>query len=78
MYMRTWDWTVPQISLGLGVVLLIAGPIGVNGAGWIADRWFKQGRKDAHLKVMIYSAPLMLVVGFNIFRLFGRDVSEEL
>jgi len=61
MYMRTWDWTVPQISLGLGVVLLIAGPIGVNGAGWIADRWFKQGRKDAHLKVMIYSAPLMLV-----------------
>ena len=61
MYMRTWDWNVQQISLGLGVVLLIAGPIGVNGAGWIADRWFKRGHKNAHLKVMIYSAPLMLV-----------------
>lgn len=61
MYMRTWDWTVSEISLGLGAVLLVAGPIGVNGAGWIADRWFSQGRKDAHLKVMIYSAPLMLV-----------------
>ena len=61
MYMRTWDWSVPQISLGLGVVLLIAGPIGVNGAGWLADRWFKQGRKDAHLKIMMYSGPLMLV-----------------
>ncbi len=61
MYMRTWDWSVPQISLGLGTVLLIAGPIGVNGAGWLADHWFKQGRKDAHVKVMIYSAPLMLV-----------------
>ena len=31
------------------------------GAGWLADRWFKQGRKDAHLRVMMYSAPLMLV-----------------
>jgi MFS family permease len=61
MYMRTWDWSVPEISLGLGVVLLIAGPIGVNGAGWLADRWFKQGRKDAHLKIMMYSGPLMLV-----------------
>ena len=61
MYLRTWDWTVPQIATGLGAVLLIAGPIGVNGAGWLADRWFRQGRKDAHLRVMLYSAPLMLV-----------------
>ena len=61
MYVRTWGWSVSQISLGLGTVLLIAGPIGVNGAGWLADRWFKQGQKDAHLKVMMYSAPLMLV-----------------
>jgi MFS family permease len=61
MYIRTWDWTVPQIATGLGTVLLIAGPIGVNGAGWLADRWFAQGRKDAHLRVMMYSAPLMLI-----------------
>lgn len=61
MYLRTWDWTVPQVTTGLGIVLLIAGPIGVNGAGWLADRWFRQGRKDAHLRVMMYSAPLMLV-----------------
>jgi MFS family permease len=61
MYIRTWDWTVPQIATGLGIVLLIAGPIGVNGAGWLADHWFKQGRKDAHLRVMMYSAPLMLI-----------------
>jgi MFS family permease len=60
MYLRTWDWTVPQIATGLGIVLLIAGPIGVNGAGWLADRWFKRGHKDAHLRVMMISAPLML------------------
>jgi MFS family permease len=61
MYLRTWDWTVPQIATGIGGVLLIAGPIGVNGAGWLADRWFRQGHKDAHLRVMLYSAPLMLI-----------------
>jgi MFS family permease len=61
MYVRTWDWSVPQIATGLGTVLLIAGPIGVNGAGWLADRWYSQGRKDAHLRVMMICAPVMLI-----------------
>ncbi len=61
MYLRTWDWSVPQISVGIGTVLLIAGPIGVNGAGRLADRWFRQGKKDAHLRVMLISAPIMLI-----------------
>ena len=61
MYLRTWDWSVPQITGGIGIVLLIAGPIGVNGAGWLADHWFKQGKKDAHLRVMLISAPIMLI-----------------
>ena len=61
MYERTWGWNISEISLGLGIILLIAGPIGVNGAGWLADHWLKQGKKDAHVRVMILSAPLMLV-----------------
>jgi len=61
MFERTWGLTMPQIATSLGVVLLIAGPIGVNGAGWLADRWFRQGHQDAHLRVMMISAPLMLV-----------------
>ncbi len=61
MYLRTWDWSVPQIATSLGVVLLIAGPIGVNGGGWLADHWFRQGHKDAHRRVMLLSAPVMLI-----------------
>jgi MFS family permease len=61
MFLRTWDWTVPEIATGLGVILLIAGPIGVNGAGWLADRWFRRGIRNAHLRVMMISAPVMLV-----------------
>jgi len=61
MYIRTWDWNYTQISVGLGTVLLIAGPIGVNGGGWLADRWLRQGKKDAHVRVMMWSAPVMLI-----------------
>lgn len=61
MYERTWGLAMPQIATDLGWVLLIAGPIGVNGGGWLADRWFRQGHKDAHLRVMLLSAPVMLV-----------------
>jgi len=63
MFLRTpeWDWTVPQIGSAIGVVLLIAGPIGVNGAGWLADRWYQQGKQDAHLRVMLISGPIMLI-----------------
>ena len=61
MYIRTWDWNYTQISVGLGTVLLIAGPIGVNGGGWLADHWLRQGKKDAHVRVMMWSAPVMLI-----------------
>ncbi|MFQ5634585.1 MAG: spinster family MFS transporter [Gammaproteobacteria bacterium] len=61
MFERTWGLTMPQVATSLGLVLLVAGPIGVNGGGRLADRWFRQGHKDAHLRVMLISAPLMLV-----------------
>jgi MFS family permease len=61
MFQRTWGLTMPEIATSLGIVLLIAGPIGVNGAGWLADHWVRQGRKDAYLRVMLICAPLMLV-----------------
>jgi len=61
MFIRTWEWSVPDISFWLGLILIIAGPIGVNGGGWLADYWFRRGRKDAHIRVMILCAPVMLV-----------------
>ena len=61
MFERTWGLAMPQIASNLGWVLLIAGPIGVNGGGWLADRWFSRGHRDAHLRVMLLSGPLMLL-----------------
>ncbi|NND36244.1 MAG: MFS transporter [Gammaproteobacteria bacterium] len=61
MFQRTWGLGMPEIATDLGLVLLIAGPIGVNGGGWLADRWYRQGHEDAHLRVMLWSAPVMLI-----------------
>lgn len=63
MFLRTpdWNWGVPQIGTAIGIVLLISGPIGVNGAGWLADRWYRQGKQDAHLRVMMLCGPIMLI-----------------
>lgn len=44
-----------------GIVFLMAGPIGVTLAGWLADRSFRRGRKNAHLRIFILFGVVMLV-----------------
>lgn len=61
MYIRTWEWSIAKVTVTQGIVLLIAGPIGVNLAGWWADRSFRRGNKSAHARVLVISAPVMLV-----------------
>jgi MFS family permease len=60
MFLRTWDWTIPEIAQAYGIVLLIFGPIGVNLGGWIADRMYRNGRRDAHMRVTLYGAILLI------------------
>jgi MFS family permease len=60
MFMRTWSWSIGQIALWYGVIILIAGPFGVNFAGWLADRWYSAGRKAAHLRVTLLGCAIMV------------------
>jgi len=60
MFIRTWNWTIPQISLAYGLVNLIVGPIGVILGGWLADLLYRRGRKDAHMRVCFYAAFLFV------------------
>lgn len=61
MYIRTWGWSIAQVTMAQGTVLLIAGPLGVNLAGWWADRSYKNGNKSAHARMLLISAPIMLI-----------------
>lgn len=29
LFLRTWGWTIPEISLGYGLVTLVGGPLGI-------------------------------------------------
>ncbi len=60
MFVRTWGWTIPQIGFAYGVVMLTCGPLGVTVGGWLADRWYGQGRRAAHMRVTLIGGLLLV------------------
>jgi MFS family permease len=60
MFIRTWGWSIAQISLAYGLVNLIVGPISVNLGGWIADSLYRRGYKDGHMRTCFYGALLFI------------------
>jgi MFS family permease len=62
MFIRTWDWSILRIGITYGLVTIICGPAGVSIAGYVADRLYKSGRHDAHIRVCLGSA-LLFVAG---------------
>lgn len=66
MFVRTWGWSIGQISLAYGLVLIVTVPIGVNAAGWLADRLYKNGRKDGHMRANLYGV-LIFLIGPYVF-----------
>lgn len=60
MFMRTWNWEIADIAFAYGMVLLVFGPVGVNLGGWLAERWYANGRRGAYMEVTLLGA-LVLV-----------------
>jgi MFS family permease len=63
MFKRTWGWEAEQYAIVNAVVLLAVGPATVNFAGWLNDKWYGEGRKDAPLLIMIIGAIIMVPTG---------------
>jgi MFS family permease len=59
MFVRTWSWTIGEVSFAYGVVMLICAPLGVNLGGWLADTMYRNGHKDAHAKATFYAVLVM-------------------
>jgi MFS family permease len=55
-YGRTFGWSPQQIGYLSGLSLIVAMPIGLYLGSWIAERWWKQGRHDANIRVVVYSS----------------------
>lgn len=67
-FVRSHNLAPAEVGLTFGTIALITGPIGLLGAGWLADYWTKKGVKDSHLKVLAL-APIGFVVPAILFPL---------
>jgi len=63
MFQRTWGWQPEKYATINAIVLLAVGPLTVNVAGWLNDKLYAEGRKDAPLLIMIVGVLLMVPTG---------------
>jgi MFS family permease len=60
MFIRSYGWTIKEIGVSYGVLLLICGPIGVLSGGWLADTLYARGYKNGHLLAALAGTVLTL------------------
>lgn len=70
-YGRTFGWSMTQVGLISGLVFLIVWPPGAMFGSWLAERWQRQGRDDANLRVVVW-AIILLIPGQVLFPLMPR------
>ena len=58
-FIRIHGWTATEIGYAYGLIFLSCGTSGLFLGGKLADGWWNQGRTDAHLRVVLWSAALM-------------------
>lgn len=55
-FIRNLGWTAPEIGYAYGLIFLFCGTGGVISGGFIADRLLARGRRDGHLRTVMFSA----------------------
>lgn len=60
LFVRTWDWSIPRISVVYGIINLVCGPLGVVLAGWLADRRYQRGQKDSLMRTALLFSGLFI------------------
>jgi MFS family permease len=61
-FVRTFKWEASQVGIVYGLIVMIFGCLGILFGGWITDRWLKQGKPDAALRMGICAA-IMATIG---------------
>ena len=70
-YGRTYGWSMAQVGLITGFVILVVWPPGAMFGSWLAERWHRQGKHDANLRVVLWTICL-LIPGQIAFPLMPR------
>lgn len=62
-FKRTWGWEAEEYALVNGLIMLIAGPITVNFAGWLSDKLYAGGRRDAPYLIILTGLLILVPSG---------------
>jgi MFS family permease len=54
-YGRTFGWSMTQVGLISGLVIICVWPVGAMFGSWLAERWQKQGINDANMRVTLWA-----------------------
>ena len=57
-FARTYGWSVELYALANGIALIVLGPLAVNFAGWLSDRYTARGHRDAPLRIALFGLAL--------------------
>lgn len=55
MLVRTYQWSIAQAGLAVGIALLVGGLIGLTGGGWLADRQYTRARTVGRMRLCLYA-----------------------
>jgi MFS family permease len=62
-FIRTHGWSAAQIGIVFGLQVVVFACAGIIIGGRIADRWVKQGRSDAAMRVGVLAAVITMIGG---------------
>ena len=57
-FARTYGWPVEDYALANGIALIIVGPLSVNLAGALSDRYTSRGYRDAPMRIALFGLAL--------------------
>ena len=63
-FMRTYGWAVETVGLVSGLTFIIVMPFGAMLGSMMAERWTREGRADANMRVVMFA--LIISLPFNI------------
>jgi MFS family permease len=64
-FVRTFGWSIAQAGFWIGLNAAVTAPLSVVIGGMLADRWYRQGKRDAKMRVPLLGSILWLVPGFG-------------
>ncbi len=62
-FIRTYNWKAADVGIIYGLIVMVFGCAGILFGGWLTDRWRRQGKPDAALRVGICASSVAIVGG---------------